>query len=260
MPVTHKNIVYEEKGKVGLLTFNRPEKRNALSLALLNELASCLAEAGQQRKVRAIILRGAGPVFSAGHDMAEILGQGLNDIRQLFQTCVDLMTLMHSIPQPVIAQVHGVATAAGCQLVAACDLAVAEEGARFSTPGVRIGLFCVTPMVALSRTVGRKRALEMLLTGDVISAQDAMNCGLINRVVPAERLEEEAYALAAKIAQYSLVTLGLGKRAFYQQIEMTEAQAFHYAKELISANATMDDAIEGMSAFFEKREPIWKES
>ena len=258
--MAYQNILYEERARIGILTLNRPEKRNALSLALLNEMFSCLDQAGRESPVRAILLRGAGPVFCAGHDLREILGQKLNDIRHLFQTCLDLMMLMHSIPQPVIAQVHGVATAAGCQLVAACDLAVAEEGARFATPGVKLGLFCVTPMVPLSRAVGRKRAMEMLLTGEMISAQDALSYGLVNRVVPKEKLEEAAWSLATQIAQYSRVTLGLGKRAFYQQIEMTEAQAYPYAKELISANAVMGDAVEGMSAFFEKRDPIWKES
>jgi len=191
--------------------------------------------------------------------MKEILDTPLNDIRRLFQTCLDLMLLIHSIPQPVIGQVHGIATAAGCQLVAACDLVVAAKDARFATPGVKIGLFCTTPMVALSRAVGRKKALEMVLTGEFISAQEAMSHGLINRVVSKESLKTETWALSQAIAQYSLVTLGVGKQAFYQQIEMGEKQAYQYGKEVISANAVMADAVEGMRAFFEKRTPVWKE-
>jgi len=257
--MAYNNILYEEKEKIGLLTLNRPEKRNALSLELLKEFASCLKKAAQKKSAKVIIVKGAGDAFCAGHDMKEILGNELNKIRHLFQTCLDLMMLIHSIPQPVIAQVHGIATAAGCQLVADCDLAVAEEGARFATPGVKIGLFCSTPMVPVSRAVGRKKALEMLLTGEFIDAREAMAHGLINRIVPAGHLNDEVWVLAKEIAQYSLVTLGLGKQTFYQQIENTELQAYHYAKEVISANAVMADAVEGMGAFFEKRTPEWKE-
>lgn len=256
--MVYKNILYEEKERVGCITLNRPEKRNALSLELLEELSSCLKRAAEERSAKVIVVKGAGPAFCAGHDMKEILDNELNDIRHLFQTCLDLMVLIHSIPQPVIAQVHGIATAAGCQLVAACDLVVAEEEARFATPGVKIGLFCTTPMVALSRAVGRKKALEMVLTGEFISAQEAMAHGLVNRVVSKEALDGETLALAKEIAQYSLVTIGLGKQAFYQQIEMGEKQAYQYGKEVISANAVMADAVEGMSAFFEKRTPVWK--
>ena len=257
--MTYKNILYEETEKIGLLTLNRPEKRNALSLELLEEFSSCLTQAARKKSAKVIIVKGAGPAFCAGHDMKEILDTPLNDIRRLFQTCLDLMLLIHSIPQPVIGQVHGIATAAGCQLVAACDLVVAAKDARFATPGVKIGLFCTTPVVALSRAVGRKKALEMVLTGEFISAQEAMSHGLINRVVSKESLETETWALSQAIAQYSLVTLGVGKQAFYQQIEMGEKQAYQYGKEVISANAVMADAVEGMRAFFEKRTPVWKE-
>jgi len=257
--MTYKNILYEETEKIGLLTLNRPEKRNALSLELLEEFSSCLTQAARKKSAKVIIHKGAGPAFCAGHDMKEILDTPLNDIRRLFQTCLDLMLLIHSIPQPVIGQVHGIATAAGCQLVAACDLVVAAKDARFATPGVKIGLFCTTPMVALSRAVGRKKALEMVLTGEFISAQEAMSHGLINRVVSKESLKTETWALSQAIAQYSLVTLGVGKQAFYQQIEMGEKQAYQYGKEVISANAVMADAVEGMRAFFEKRTPVWKE-
>ena len=258
--MAYNNLLYEEKERIGLLTLNRPEKRNALSLELLGEFSSCLMRVARQRRAKVIIVKGAGPAFCAGHDMTEILGNELNDIRHLFQTCLDLMILIHSIPQPVIAQVHGIATAAGCQLVAACDLVIAEAGAKFATPGVKIGLFCTTPMVAISRAVGRKKALEMLLTGEFINAEDAKTHGLVNRVVPKQQLEMAAWNLAKEVAQYSLVTLGVGKQAFYQQIEMGEKQAYQYGKEVISANALMADAMEGMSAFLEKRAPVWKEA
>ena len=248
----YKNMICEEMEEIAFVTLNRPEKRNALSLDLLRELSTCLRKVGQERKVKVVIVKGGGDDFCAGHDLNEILNKELNDIRNLFQTCLDLMALIHRIPQPVVAQVHGIATAAGCQLVAACDLAVAEEGARFATPGVKIGLFCSTPMVPLSRAVGRKKAFEMLFTGEFISAQEAKEYGLVNRVIPKERLEEEIRVLAKEIAQYSLDILNLGKQAFYQQIEMAEMQAYQYAKEVISANALMPDALEGMSAFLDR--------
>jgi enoyl-CoA hydratase/carnithine racemase len=254
----YDSIIYEERDRIGMITLNRPEKRNALSLELLKELSVCLQSLEENQDLKVLIIKGAGEAFSAGHDMRQILGKELNDIRRLFDTCAELMLLIHRIPQPVIAQVHGIATAAGCQMVAACDLAVAGEGARFATPGVKIGLFCTTPMVPLSRAVGRKKALEMLLTGEFVSAREAMAHGLVNRVVPDTDLERETLLLAKDIARYSLVALGIGKQAFYRQIEMTDADAYHYAKEVISANAVMPDAVEGMTAFFEKRDPVWK--
>lgn len=254
----YKTILFEGRKEIGIITLNRPDKRNALSLELLEELSDCLESAGKVRNFKVLIVKGAGPAFSAGHDMQQILGKDLNSIRLLFQTCADLMLLIHRIPQTVIAQVHGIASAAGCQLVAACDLAVADEEARFAAPGVKIGLFCSTPMVPLSRAVGRKKALEMLLTGRFISAGEAMSHGLINLVVPVTELEKKTMAFSQEIAKYSLVTLGLGKQAFYRQLEMHEAEAYHYAKEVISENAIMPDAIEGMTAFFEKREPEWE--
>ncbi|RLB18796.1 MAG: enoyl-CoA hydratase [Deltaproteobacteria bacterium] len=254
----YETITYEEKERIGTITLNRPDKRNALSLELLEELSHCVQSAGKEKNVKVLIVKGAGAAFSAGHDMQQILGEELDDIRHLFDTCAELMLLMHKIPQPVIAQVHGIATAAGCQLVAACDLAVAGESSLFATPGVKIGLFCTTPMVPLSRAVGRKKALEMLLTGKFLPAREAMAHGLINMVVPDGKLEEETMGLAREIAQYSLVTIGIGKQTFYRQIEMSDAGAYHYAKEVISANAVMPDAVEGMSAFFEKRDPVWE--
>jgi enoyl-CoA hydratase/carnithine racemase len=255
----YETIVYEEQDRIGVIILNRPEKRNALSLELLEELSACLESAGKRQDLKVLIVKGAGEAFSAGHDMQQILGEELNHIRHLFDTCAELMLLIHKIPQPVIAQVHGIATAAGCQLVAACDLAVAAESSRFATPGVKIGLFCTTPMVPLSRAVGRKKALEMLLTGEFISAEEAMARGLVNLVVPDPDLEEATLRFARNIARYSLVTLGIGKQAFYRQIEMSDADAYHYAKEVISGNAVMPDAIEGMSAFFEKRDPVWEQ-
>ncbi len=257
--MTYRNILYEEKEKIGVLTLNRPDKRNSLSLELLEEFAECLRQAAQKKTVKVIVVKGSGVAFCAGHDLKEIHGRGLKEIRLLFQTCIDLMMLIHAIPQAVIAQVHGIATAAGCQLVASCDLVVAEEGAKFATPGVKIGLFCTTPMIPLSRAVGRKKALEMLLTGRFISSREAMTHGLVNRVVPLEILEQETMSLAEEIAQYSIIPLEIGKQAFYQQIEMDEAQAYHYGKEVISANAVMDEAFEGIGAFLEKRASVWKE-
>ena len=255
----YENLTYEIQDEIGIVTLNRPERRNALSIALLRELIGLFESIGRSREARVVILKGAGPAFCAGHDLTELVDHPLNSIRTLFQTCIDLMELMHTIPQPVIAQVHGIATAAGCQLAASCDLVVAEEGAQFATPGVTIGLFCTTPMVAVSRSVGRKKALEMLMTGEMLSAREAMAAGMVNRVVPKEELETAALALAKNIAQYSSLVLSIGKQAFYQQIEMPERKAFHYAKEVISSNAVMADAQEGMSAFLEKRPPVWKE-
>ena len=257
--MSYENLTYEVKEEIGIITLNRPDRRNALSIALLRELIDCFTTIGRGREARVVILKGAGPAFCAGHDLTELVDHPLNSIRTLFQTCIDLMELMHTVPQPVIGQVHGIATAAGCQLAASCDLLVAEKEAQFATPGVSIGLFCTTPMVAVARSVGRKKALEMLMTGEMVSARDAMAAGMVNKVVPKERLEEETFALAKKIAQYSALVLAIGKQAFYQQIEMPERKAFHYAKEVISSNAVMADAQEGMKAFLEKREPVWIE-
>jgi len=252
-------LLYDVKDGIGVVTLNRPERRNALSMALLEELLDIFKIIGKGNEVRVVILRGAGPAFCAGHDLKELVDTPLNTIRALFQACIDLMELMHTIPQPVIGQVHGIATAAGCQLAASCDLVVAEEKASFATPGVSIGLFCTTPMVAVSRAVGRKKALEMLLTGEALNAYEAKEAGMVNRVVPMEDLEGATRALAKHIAGFSSIVVGLGKQTFYQQLEMAERKAFHYAKEMISSNAVMADAQEGMSAFLEKRPAVWKE-
>lgn len=257
--MNYNYILYEEKEKIGLITLNQPKKQNVLSLQLLNEISLCLRQIAREKDTTVVIIKGAGDNFCAGHDLNEILNQDIDSIRHLFQTCCNLMMLIHTIPQPVIAQVRGIATAAGCQLAAACDLVVAEESARFATPGVKIGLFCTTPMVPLSRAMGRKKALEMLLTGKFISAQEAKAYGLVNQVVSKEKLEKETWALAKEIDQYSLEIVSLGKQTFYQQIDMAEEQAYQYTKEVISANALMDNAVEGMSAFLEKRPPVWKD-
>jgi enoyl-CoA hydratase/carnithine racemase len=237
---------------------NRPDKRNALSLAHMQELTYCLKAIGEAREAHIVILAGNGPAFCAGHDLSEMIGRDPETYRHIFDVCCELMETVQSIPQPVIAKVHGVATAAGCQLAATCDLVVASEEARFATPGVKIGLFCSTPMVALSRAVGQKKSMEMLLTGDFISAEDALAEGLVNRVVPAEELEAETRKLAEKIVDASPLVVGVGKQAFYRQIEMPVEQAYAYTKEIMSFNASFADAQEGMCAFLEKRKPEWK--
>ena len=203
------------------------------------------------------MIEGAGPVFSAGHDLSEMIARDVRFYQRLFGVCTELMETIHRVPQPVIAQVHGVATAAGCQLVAACDLAVATEDARFATPGVKIGLFCSTPMVPLSRAVGRKRALEMLLTGEFVSAATALEWGLVNRVVPAEELDTSVAELVAAIARSSPLIVEIGKEAFYAQIDLDEPRAYELTKSVMSTNSLAGDAQEGMSAFLEKRAPTW---
>ena len=234
-----------------------PDRRNALSLGLMRELIDCLDEIGGDRNLRAVVLAAAGKVFSSGHDLSEMVGRTVNDYRRLFDVCTQLMTKIQSIPQPVIAQVQGIATAAGCQLVATCDLAIASDQAQFATPGVKIGLFCTTPMVALSRAVGRKRALEMLLTGKLVDAATAAEWGLVNRVVPADQLESETRRLACQIAEASSFTVALGKQAYYTQIDLDQPKAYAYAKEVMSQNALAEDAQEGIGAFVGKRAAVW---
>jgi len=254
----YRNLTYERMDGIGIITMNRPDKRNALSLGLVREMVDVLESIRGDNETRVVIIRSRGRVFSSGHDMSEMIGKDVLSYEGLFRTCSEMMQLIRDLPQPVIAQVQGVATAAGCQLVAACDLAVASEDAQFATPGIKIGLFCSTPMVPLSRTVGRKKALEMLLTGDVISAREAERYGLINRVVPAEALEKETVSFAMKITQASPLVVRIGKRAFYSQIEMEDSKAYAYATQVITLNAMAVDAQEGMSAFLEKREPVWQ--
>jgi enoyl-CoA hydratase/carnithine racemase len=242
---------------VARITLDRPEKRNALSLELMDELVALLRQLGGRREIRAIVLEGAGVAFSAGHDLGEMVGRDLQFYQRLFDSCTELMETIHRVPQPVIAKVHGIATAAGCQLVAACDLAVAADEARFATPGVKIGLFCSTPMVPLSRAVGRKRALEMLLTGEPISAATALEWGLVNRVVPAQELDGAVDELVAAISRSSPLIVGIGKEAFYEQVELDEHRAYDLTKSVMAMNSVAADAQEGICAFLEKRPPEW---
>ncbi len=258
MNTNYEHLLVELKDAVARVTMNRPERRNALSLGLMQEMIACLHDVGSSREVHAVILAGAGSVFSAGHDLSEMTNRAVNEYRQIFDTCVELMTTLQNIPQPVIAEVHGIATAAGCQLVATCDLVVASEHAKFATPGVKIGLFCSTPMVALTRCIGRKRALEMLLTGKAIDAATAAEWGLVNHVVAAEQLPSATLELAQQIAAASPLTLSLGKQAFYAQIDLDQPKAYAYTKEVMSLNALAEDAQEGIGAFLEKRAPCWR--
>lgn len=246
----------ETLGSVVRLTLDNPRRRNALSMEMMQALIDALH--GLDADVRAVLLAAEGPAFSAGHDLKEMTsGGGVDFYRRLFDLCTDLMQTIQQTPQPVIAEVDGIATAAGCQLVAACDLAVASDRATFATPGVKIGLFCSTPMVALTRAVGRKRALEMLLTGTPIDAATAAEWGLINRVVASEELPAAALDLAERVADASSLTVALGKQAFYAQIDLDQAKAYAYAKEVMSVNAMAADAQEGMAAFLEKRPACW---
>ena len=273
------------------LTLDRPDRRNALSLELMHELLAALDELAADEAVRTVVIGGNGPAFSAGHDLSEMVGRDMATYQELFDVCTRLMLRIHELPQPVIARVHGIATAAGCQLVATCDLAVATpearfatsginvglfcttpavalsrdlaiaaEEARFATPGVRIGLFCSTPMVPLSRAIGRKRALQMLLTGEPIDAATALDWGLVNRVVPAERLDDAVRELAEAIGRASPLTVGIGKRAFYDQVDLDERGAYDLTKTVMSMNAMADDAQEGIGAFLEKRSAVWTNS
>ncbi|MBL8216233.1 MAG: enoyl-CoA hydratase [Bryobacterales bacterium] len=253
----YDSLLYSTDGPIGILTLNRASRRNALSLGLMLEMLDCLGSVSADTSVRALILRANGPAFSAGHDLSEMIGRSVTTYRRLFDVCSELMMKLQSIPQPVIAEVQGIATAAGCQLVATCDLAVASEKANFATPGVKIGLVCSTPMVALTRAIGRKRAMQMLLTGQPISATTAADWGLINTVVPTEALSETTMALARQIANSSSLTVGLGKQAFYAQIDLEQPKAYAYAKEVMSMNSLAADAQEGINAFLEKRDPCW---
>jgi len=242
-----------EDGPAVRVTLNRPDRRNALSLELMQQLLDTLERVSADPDVRAVVLEAAGPAFSAGHDLSEMIDCDTRFYQRLFDVCTQLMEGIHRIPQPVIAKVHATATAAGCQLVAACDLAIAADTAQFATPGVRIGLFCSTPMVPLSRAVGRKRALEMLLTGRPIDATTALEWGLVNRVVPLDALDAEVTELVETIARSSPLTVGIGKEAFYSQIELDEHRAYDLTKAVMAMNARTDDAQEGMSAFLQKR-------
>lgn len=252
-----EHVVVRLEPPAARVVLNRPERRNALSLALMQELVQVLDELRAANGVRVIVLEGAGIAFSAGHDLSEMVGRDGAFYQELFDTCTVLMETVQRVPQPVIAKVHGVATAAGCQLVAACDLAVASEEARFATPGVKIGLFCSTPMVPVSRAVGRKRALELLLTGEPIDARTALEWGLVNRVVPAPELDAVVAELVERIAGSSPLVVALGKEAFYAQVELDEHRAYELTKAVMAMNATAADAQEGFCAFLDKRAPTW---
>ena len=256
--MSEPNVLVEDDGVVTRITMNRPDRRNALSVELMTDLTAALRSA----QGRIVVIAGAGPAFSAGHDLAELHAVSGSEgdpaaAEHVFGVCTELMTAVQSIDQPVIARVHGVATAAGCQLVAACDLAVAESGARFATPGVRIGLFCSTPMVPLSRAVGPKRALEMLFTGEMVDAPTALEWGLVNQVVEANELDDAVAALAARIAEASPMVLALGKRTFYAQRALEQAEAYDLAGATMTKNLGTADAHEGIGAFLDKRSPKW---
>jgi len=256
-----KLLLFEKRDSVGWFTLNRPEQKNALSLELMYEMQKQFNIVAKNRDIRVIVIKGNGPAFCTGHDVAELVGEkyDIHHFRKIFTVCSDVMQTIHQLPQPVIAQVHGFATAAGCQLVAACDLAIAEISAKFATPGVKIGLFCSTPMVPLCRVIGRRRSLEMLLTGRFISAQEAEQFGLVNKIIEKDKLAEETENWARRLTRYNLSTLEFGKNVFYNQIDQDEASAYNYAKEAIAINCLDKNAQEGMKAFLEKRKPDWKD-
>jgi enoyl-CoA hydratase/carnithine racemase len=255
---TSVNLETRAQGGIVWITLNRPEKRNALSRALVAELAQVLDQVAIDREARVVVLGAKGPVFSSGHDLSEMIGQAADEYASLFDDCSAMMQRLRRLPQPVIARVQGPAVAAGCQLVAACDLAVAAEEATFATPGVKIGLFCTTPMVPLVRAIPAKPALEMLLTGTPITAHRAYDLGLVNRVVPAAGLDDAVRELAGAILASSPLTVRLGKTAFYDQLALDEPIAYERASDVMTHNAQCHDAQEGMTAFLEKRQPRWK--
>lgn len=253
-------VLLEADGPVGWLTLNRPEKRNALSVEVMKALQTHLAVLAEDENIRVVVIRGNGPAFCAGHDLTEMAGSqyDVHHFRRLFSLCAQMMLTLHKLPQPVIAQVQGIATAAGCQLVAACDLAIAETGAQFATPGVNIGLFCTTPAVPLVRVIGRRRAMDMLLTGRLVPAEEAERFGLVNRVVASDKLAEETRNWAMAIAQSSRYALASGKRVFYNQVDLDEPAAYNYATDAMAVNCLAADAQEGITAFLEKRQAVWQ--
>ncbi|MGB7449626.1 MAG: enoyl-CoA hydratase [Ornithinimicrobium sp.] len=253
-----EQLSVERRDSAAVLTLNLPDQRNPLSLSMMQDLRDRLLEIGTDDQVRVVVIKGEGKVFSSGHNLKEMTDRSLEDQREIFEVCTQMMQAVQQIPQPVIAQVHGVAAAAGCQLVATCDLAVAADSTLFLTPGVRIGLFCSTPMVALSRNVGRKRAMEMLLTGEPISAATAADWGLINRAVTQDQLETEVWDLVEKLSAWSPMTMGVGKQAFYAQLDVPQAEAYGLMSETMATNAMALDAQEGINAFLTKRQPVWQ--
>ncbi len=252
-------LLRHDDNGVTTLTLNRPQARNSLAHALLQELLAALDAIKADDSVRVVILAGAGPAFCSGHDLKELRAKEFDRafIDQLFDDCAQVMQAMVALPKPIIARVHGIATAAGCQLVASCDLAVAASDARFATPGVNIGLFCSTPMVALTRNIAPKQAMQMLLTGDMIDAVTALRFGLVNELVAPEDLEARTLSLARSIAAKSAVTLAIGKEAFYRQQELSLADAYDYTRSVMATNLETLDAREGISAFLDKRHPVW---
>jgi enoyl-CoA hydratase/carnithine racemase len=254
----YKEILCETKGAVCTVTLNNPSKINALSKNMVAELIHAFSALSTDEAVKAVILKAAGKHFCAGHFLAEMVDGDMKTYKFVFDQCTRLMNLIHDLPQVVIAQVQGIATAAGCQLVAWCDLAVAGEDARFATPGVKIGLFCTTPMVALTRAIGRKAAMEMLMTGRYFPAPEAKELGLINRVVANENLDEETEKLAFQIVEASGLVIGIGKQAFYAQVDQTDAAAWNYAKHTIALNNLAEDAQNGIKAFLNKETPEWR--
>jgi enoyl-CoA hydratase/carnithine racemase len=258
MTATLEYLLVEDAPPAAIITLNRPQQLNPLSTGLMKELTSELERQSGRPEVRAIVLKGAGRAFSAGHDLKEMLDRSLDEEREIFAVCNKLMATVQAVPVPVIAAPHGIATAAGCQLVATCDLAIASDECRFATSGVRYGLFCSTPGVAVARNVGRKNAMDMLLTGRFIDAATAERWGLINRAVPLSRLDAEVMALVEELASLSRYALTLGKEGFYRQVEEKQADAYGLMAEAISCNAVAPDGQEGITAFVEKRAPVWK--
>jgi enoyl-CoA hydratase/carnithine racemase len=255
--MSFEHILVDRSGEFVTVTMNRPQRRNALSLEHMRELITAFRDIGDSDAL-GVVLAGNGPVFSSGHDFADIVEADLQAARSLLATCTELMTLVQQVPQPVVARVHGLATAAGCQLVASADLAVASEEAGFAAPGGKGGWFCHTPMVAIARNVGRKRAAEMALTGDVIDARTALDWGLVNRVVPAEQLDSATADLLERATRGSAASKGIGKQALYAQIDLDQPKAYAYAVEVMAATSQLPDAREGMHAFLEKRKPQWQ--
>ncbi|MFN3600775.1 MAG: enoyl-CoA hydratase [Dietzia sp.] len=251
-------VLVERSGPIARVTLDRPERRNPLSMQMMREATAAIRELGDDPSCGVVVVTGSGPALSAGHEIGEMIDRTLDEEREVFDTCVELMESIQAIRQPVIAEVQGHAIAAGCQLVATCDLAVAVDTARFGTPGVRIGLFCSTPMVAVSRNIGRKRALQMLLTGETIDAATAVEWGLVNEAVPADRLRARVDELATRIADASPLTLQIGKQAFYRQIDLPQDEAYREMAETMATNAVTCDAQEGMTAFLDKRAPHWR--
>ena len=250
-------VLVDRDGDYTTITMNRPERRNALSSAMLQALTDAFEQVGASDAL-GIVLAANGPVFSAGHDFADVAGADLESVRGLLQTCTDLMALIQQVPQPVVARVHGLATAAGCQLVASCDLAVAAESAGFAAPGGRGGWFCHTPMVAIARNIGRKRAFELAMSGDVIDAPTALDWGLVNAVVPTRSLDEAVRGLLDRVTRGSAASKGIGKQALYAQLSLGQREAYDYAVEVMAATSQLGDAQEGMRAFLDKRAPKWE--